>query len=202
MAGRSSKTGVTPGWYDPELPHVWLPYAQMKTVSPPLAGRAHARRPHFSCRRTRTDRRHRELVDGLPWLQSPAHPASSRDAARVDAARDVRRAGARAGADGLPRRLAPAAARRSGAGIFLRLRIGRGRDRHEDGDAILDQPRSARQKTVRRFSRADITATHSARWRSAIWTPACTPVLPAFCPSITSSTCRKILPRPLRSTNC
>ena len=36
MAGRSSKTGVTPGWYDPELPHVWLPYAQMKTVSPPL----------------------------------------------------------------------------------------------------------------------------------------------------------------------
>src|SRR4029078_13489872 len=29
-------TGVTPGWYDPELPHVWLPYAQMKTVSPPL----------------------------------------------------------------------------------------------------------------------------------------------------------------------
>jgi adenosylmethionine---8-amino-7-oxononanoate aminotransferase len=36
MAGRSSKTGVTPGWYDPGLPHVWLPYAQMKTVSPPL----------------------------------------------------------------------------------------------------------------------------------------------------------------------
>jgi adenosylmethionine-8-amino-7-oxononanoate aminotransferase len=36
MAGRSGKTGVTPGWYDPELPHVWLPYAQMKTVSPPL----------------------------------------------------------------------------------------------------------------------------------------------------------------------
>src|SRR4029079_14565779 len=36
MAGRSSKTGVTPGWYDPGLRHVWLPYAQMKTVSPPL----------------------------------------------------------------------------------------------------------------------------------------------------------------------
>src|SRR6187397_145219 len=36
MAGRSGKTGVTPGWYDPELPHVWLPYSQMKTVSPPL----------------------------------------------------------------------------------------------------------------------------------------------------------------------
>src|SRR6187431_1712217 len=36
MAGPSGKTGVTPGWYDPELPHVWLPYAQMKTVTPPL----------------------------------------------------------------------------------------------------------------------------------------------------------------------
>jgi len=36
MAGRSSKTGVTPEWYDPELPHVWLPYAQMKTVTAPL----------------------------------------------------------------------------------------------------------------------------------------------------------------------
>src|SRR6478672_8808199 len=36
MAGRSGKTGGTPGWYDPELPHVWLPYAQMKTVSPPV----------------------------------------------------------------------------------------------------------------------------------------------------------------------
>ena len=36
MAGRSSKTGVTPGWLDPALPHIWLPYAQMKTVSQPL----------------------------------------------------------------------------------------------------------------------------------------------------------------------
>jgi adenosylmethionine-8-amino-7-oxononanoate aminotransferase len=36
MAGRRGKTGITPGWYDPELPHVWLPYAQMKTVRPPL----------------------------------------------------------------------------------------------------------------------------------------------------------------------
>ena len=36
MAERSSKTGATHGWYDSELPHVWLPYAQMKTASPPL----------------------------------------------------------------------------------------------------------------------------------------------------------------------
>jgi len=36
MAGRSSKTGVSPGWFDPGLAHVWLPYAQMKSVSSPL----------------------------------------------------------------------------------------------------------------------------------------------------------------------
>ncbi len=36
MAGRSSKIGVTPGRHDPELPYIWLPYAQMKTMSPPL----------------------------------------------------------------------------------------------------------------------------------------------------------------------
>jgi adenosylmethionine---8-amino-7-oxononanoate aminotransferase len=36
MAARSGKTGATPGWFDPALPHVWLPYAQMKTVTPPL----------------------------------------------------------------------------------------------------------------------------------------------------------------------
>src|SRR5438876_11409424 len=26
-----------PGWYDAGLAHVWLPYSQMKTASPPLA---------------------------------------------------------------------------------------------------------------------------------------------------------------------
>jgi len=36
MTRRRSKTGATPGRYDPELAHVWLPYAQMKTASPPL----------------------------------------------------------------------------------------------------------------------------------------------------------------------
>jgi adenosylmethionine-8-amino-7-oxononanoate aminotransferase len=36
MAGRDSKNSVTAGWYDPQLPHLWLPYAQMKTMSPPL----------------------------------------------------------------------------------------------------------------------------------------------------------------------
>jgi adenosylmethionine---8-amino-7-oxononanoate aminotransferase len=37
MAGDSSKTGKPPAWYAAGLDHIWLPYAQMKTVSPPLA---------------------------------------------------------------------------------------------------------------------------------------------------------------------
>jgi adenosylmethionine-8-amino-7-oxononanoate aminotransferase len=36
MTGRTSKFDAMPGWYDTGLEHVWLPYAQMKTVSPPL----------------------------------------------------------------------------------------------------------------------------------------------------------------------
>lgn len=36
MAGLASKNSVIPDWYDQGLEHIWLPYAQMKTVSPPL----------------------------------------------------------------------------------------------------------------------------------------------------------------------
>jgi adenosylmethionine---8-amino-7-oxononanoate aminotransferase len=36
MASRASKNSMMPGWYNAGLEHVWLPYAQMKTVSPPL----------------------------------------------------------------------------------------------------------------------------------------------------------------------
>src|ERR1700693_2197883 len=31
------KTPASPSWYADGLDHVWLPYAQMKTVAPPLA---------------------------------------------------------------------------------------------------------------------------------------------------------------------
>lgn len=37
MPGGTSKNNVMPRWYADGLEHVWLPYAQMKTVSPPLA---------------------------------------------------------------------------------------------------------------------------------------------------------------------
>ncbi len=36
MAGGASKNSAMPDWYADGLEHVWLPYAQMKTVSPPL----------------------------------------------------------------------------------------------------------------------------------------------------------------------
>src|SRR5215813_9474689 len=36
MARRTSKNSVTPDWYLDGLEHIWLPYAQMKTVSAPL----------------------------------------------------------------------------------------------------------------------------------------------------------------------
>src|SRR5512140_2144670 len=34
---RKPGPGPRPAWYDAGFPHVWLPYAQMKTASPPLA---------------------------------------------------------------------------------------------------------------------------------------------------------------------
>lgn len=37
MADDTSKNSATPGWYADGIGHVWLPYAQMKTVNPPLA---------------------------------------------------------------------------------------------------------------------------------------------------------------------
>jgi adenosylmethionine-8-amino-7-oxononanoate aminotransferase len=66
MAGRSSKTGVSPGWFDPGLPHVWLPYAQMKTVSPPL--------PVVRTQGTRIFLADgRELIDGIASWWTACH---------------------------------------------------------------------------------------------------------------------------------
>jgi adenosylmethionine---8-amino-7-oxononanoate aminotransferase len=66
MAGRSSKTGETPGWYDPELPHVWLPYAQMKIVSPPLpVARTQGARIFLADGR--------ELIDGIASWWTACH---------------------------------------------------------------------------------------------------------------------------------
>jgi adenosylmethionine-8-amino-7-oxononanoate aminotransferase len=37
MADDTSKMSTSPGWYAAGLEHIWRPYAQMKTASPPLA---------------------------------------------------------------------------------------------------------------------------------------------------------------------
>ena len=49
-----------PPWYAPGLAHIWLPYAQMKTMRPPLAV---ARTE--GCRIVLADGR--ELIDGGTW---------------------------------------------------------------------------------------------------------------------------------------
>jgi adenosylmethionine-8-amino-7-oxononanoate aminotransferase len=60
------KTAVSPSWYADGLDHVWLPYAQMKTVAPPLAVTA----THGS-RIVLADGR--ELIDGIASWWTACH---------------------------------------------------------------------------------------------------------------------------------
>ncbi|HZP69206.1 MAG TPA: adenosylmethionine--8-amino-7-oxononanoate transaminase [Pseudolabrys sp.] len=65
MTGQSSKYSA-PGWYDPGLAHVWLPYAQMKTVRPPM--------PVVRTRGTRIVLADgRELIDGIASWWTACH---------------------------------------------------------------------------------------------------------------------------------
>src|SRR3984885_14646431 len=68
MSGKASENkGVAaPTWYEPGLDHVWLPYAQMKTASPPLA----VKTTHGS-RIVLADGR--ELVDGIASWWTACH---------------------------------------------------------------------------------------------------------------------------------
>ncbi len=65
-SGGTSARPQYPSWYDGGLPHVWLPYAQMKTASPPLA-----------VARTQGSRiilaDGRELVDGIASWWTTCH---------------------------------------------------------------------------------------------------------------------------------
>src|SRR5262249_50663288 len=63
---RSQAGAGTPDWYTAGWPHVWLPYAQMKTASPPLAV---ARTE--GCRIVLADGR--ELVDGIASWWTACH---------------------------------------------------------------------------------------------------------------------------------
>ncbi len=66
MAGDTSKKAETADWYAGGLAHVWLPYAQMKTSSPPLA----VVRTHGS-RIVLADGR--ELIDGVASWWTACH---------------------------------------------------------------------------------------------------------------------------------
>jgi adenosylmethionine-8-amino-7-oxononanoate aminotransferase len=70
MSGNTSenkqKAAASPAWYAEGLDHVWLPYAQMKTVAPPLAVTA----THGSRIRL-TDGR--ELIDGIASWWTACH---------------------------------------------------------------------------------------------------------------------------------
>jgi adenosylmethionine-8-amino-7-oxononanoate aminotransferase len=66
MAGDTSKKSEQPGWYAGGIEHVWLPYAQMKTASPPLP----VKRTQGS-RITLADGR--ELIDGVASWWTACH---------------------------------------------------------------------------------------------------------------------------------
>jgi len=63
---RSQAGAATPDWYTAGWPHVWLPYAQMKTASPPLA----VERTE-GCRIVLADGR--ELIDGIASWWTACH---------------------------------------------------------------------------------------------------------------------------------
>jgi len=66
MAGEASKNSVVPGWLADGLEHIWLPYAQMKTVSPPLpVVRTHGARIVLADGR--------ELTDGIASWWTACH---------------------------------------------------------------------------------------------------------------------------------
>jgi adenosylmethionine---8-amino-7-oxononanoate aminotransferase len=66
MSHEFSKNNATPAWYAAGLDHVWLPYAQMKTVSPPLPVARTA-----GARIVLTDGR--ELIDGIASWWTACH---------------------------------------------------------------------------------------------------------------------------------
>ncbi len=66
MAGDTSKNSAPPGWYAGGLDHVWLPYAQMKTASPPLpVARTHGSRIMLADGRV--------LIDGIASWWTACH---------------------------------------------------------------------------------------------------------------------------------
>src|SRR5665647_1745314 len=66
MADDTSKKNPPPGWYAGGLDHIWLPYAQMKTATPPLpVVRTHGSRIALADGR--------ELIDGVASWWTACH---------------------------------------------------------------------------------------------------------------------------------
>ncbi len=66
MADDTSKKNPPPGWYAGGLEHIWLPYAQMKTATPPLpVVRTHGSRIVLADGR--------ELIDGVASWWTACH---------------------------------------------------------------------------------------------------------------------------------
>src|SRR6202795_2653755 len=70
MSGNTSenkkKAAASPSWYADGIDHIWLPYAQMKTATPPLAVMAtHGSRIRLSDGR--------ELIDGMASWWTACH---------------------------------------------------------------------------------------------------------------------------------
>src|ERR1700723_2388235 len=65
-SGNKGKGATPPDWYRAGLDYVWLPYAQMKTASPPLAVTATE-----GCRIVLADGR--ELIDGIASWWTACH---------------------------------------------------------------------------------------------------------------------------------
>ena len=66
MADQAGKERASPPWYSEGLDHIWLPYAQMKTVSPPLpVVRTHGVRIMLADGR--------ELIDGIASWWTACH---------------------------------------------------------------------------------------------------------------------------------
>ena len=169
--------------------HVWHPYGALPGALRAAAGRLGARGAPEARRRARADRRHVLVVVCDPRLPPSRARRRRPRAARADGARDVRRAHARAGgaAGGAP---GGARARRAGAGVLRRLRLGLGRGRDQAVPAVPARggPSRAHAAADRagRLPRRHVRRDGRLRSRSA----GCTACSPACSPSTCSPSAR------------
>ena len=152
MADQANKKSALPGWYADGLEHIWLPYAQMKTVLPPL--------PVVRTQGVRIVLADgRELIDGIASWWTACHGYNHphiRQALEAQLAQmpHVMFGGlAHEQALRLAKRLTELMPGDLTRVFFSRLRFSRSRSRNKDGSAVLDQPWCARQESVGGFQR-------------------------------------------------